>query len=353
MDSPVIARVPAREPAVPLQNPRTSNRLPALQVLRFLAAFLVVLFHVGAGLEAERMLSFNPFRYGASGVDVFFVLSGFIIAYSTDPDRGIIHFLKRRIARIVPLYWFLTTGVVAIALLAPQLLNSTEVTAEALWKSYLFIPYQRQTGFVQPLLFLGWTLIYEMYFYAVFAVSLLAGRRAWLLACGAIAIVVAAGQVMPGASVAWRFYSDPVTLEFVFGILLYQFYMRGTVLKRGSWALGIALIGIGVALYIVGLEWPRAAGKGIPALLFVAAFLCLRFPHGRILALLVVLGDASYSLYLSHPYIVQVPIKLLSDRLNLLPVSMIAGWFVVIALVASVVLFYCIEKPAQKLILRR
>lgn len=98
--------------------------LNCLQVLRFLAALAVVLFHTGFGLLMEHPEWFNPFSLGYAGVDVFFVLSGFIMAHTVRPERGAGDFSVRRIACIVPLYWFLTLALFAVTLLAPAFLNS-------------------------------------------------------------------------------------------------------------------------------------------------------------------------------------------------------------------------------------
>ena len=141
--------------------------LLGLQILRFVAAMAVVLFHMGSDYQIRFGLDANPFAYGAFGVDIFFVLSGFIIAMTTDPSRGAWYFYRKRLIRIVPIYWLLTFGVVAIGIAAPTLLNSTEVSFEAVIKSLLFIAYERPSGELQPLLFLGWTLNYEMFFYLI------------------------------------------------------------------------------------------------------------------------------------------------------------------------------------------
>src|SRR5689334_18462264 len=92
------------------------TQIPSLQILRFIAAFMVVLFHLGSGVAVEYGLSGNVFGIGASGVDIFFILSGFVIAYTTDPERGIGYFALRRLARVVPLYWVLTTLLIVIGL---------------------------------------------------------------------------------------------------------------------------------------------------------------------------------------------------------------------------------------------
>jgi exopolysaccharide production protein ExoZ len=347
-----LIAVPAFKPAPAPGTPRRPARLVSLQILRFLAAFLVVLFHLGSGLEQSFGLSSNIFFFGASGVDVFFVLSGFIIAYTTDPARGVIHFLKRRVARIVPLYWFLTSGVVLIALIAPSLLQSTEVTPETLWRSYLFLPYEKDNGFTQPLLFLGWTLCYEAYFYAIFAASLIAGRFAPWVACTVIFYIFLIGLLWPEGSVLWRFYTDPIIVEFLFGVLLHRLYLHWPAMREGSRPLAGGLFAAGVAFYVLLFDSPDVFGKGVSATLIVAAFLCLKLSGGRILALLVLLGDASYSLYLSHPYVLQLPIRTMGEDFGFIPTALVASSFVALAVLVSLALFFAVERPAQSFLLR-
>lgn len=328
------------------------KQLPSLQVLRFIAAFMVVLFHVGVGIAEEFQLPGNVFGVGASGVDIFFVLSGFVIAYTTDTDRGAGYFAIRRIARIVPLYWFLTTAIIAIALVLPQLLNSTTVTPEAVIKSYLFIPYDKASGAMQPILFLGWTLCYEMFFYGIFTLAILGtGRYAPLSASIAIGLIVLAGVLFPGGPRLWQFYSNPVMLEFMLGVGLWLAFSRAPRLLEGSLPLAVALVAAGIFSYAVDLGLPWPASSALPAGLVVAGFLCLRLPAIWPVSLLVLLGDASYSLYLSHPYIIQAPIKLVGERIGFTATAALSVASVLVAIGVSVALYRMVEKPAQRLIL--
>src|SRR5262249_39672775 len=153
--------------------------LDSLQALRAVAALSVVLYHI------------DFIGRGAFGVDIFFVLSGFIICHVTAADRQ--HFLLKRLIRIVPLYWARTLVVCALALAAPRLLQTTSDSWMGLLKSLFFIPYEKESGRVYPVLFLGWTLNYEMFFYVVFSIALaLRPALAPLLSAGVLAAFVAA-----------------------------------------------------------------------------------------------------------------------------------------------------------------
>ena len=336
---------------------RRSNlkQLDSLQFLRFVAAFSVVLFHFGSGLAIEYHLDRNYFFMGATGVDVFFVLSGFIISYSSNPARGLVYFARKRIARIVPLYWLLTFVVVLIALVKPSLLNSTIVTVETIVKSLLFVPYQKTGGAVQPILFLGWTLCYEVFFYIIYGACLIFGARATWFASAAVLFLIALHEIWPEGSVEWRFYTNPILIEFVLGMMLHKAYSAYSAFRSGSniAAALLILLACGAHFFIVTFAGPSLFASSLLAVLLVSGFLLMRMPAGRIWAILVLLGDASYSLYLIHPYTLQLPLKLLGKHLSL---PFVTGILLVVTLCTigiSVVLLKFFERPMQALLMRQ
>jgi peptidoglycan/LPS O-acetylase OafA/YrhL len=339
----------------PVAHARTSessevrSKLLGLQVLRFVAAFAVVLFHIGSGYQIRWDYQTNIFSLGAAGVDIFFVISGFIIAYTTDPAKGAWHFCKRRLFRIVPLYWILTLGVTAIALIRPDLLNSTQVSGETLLKSLFFIPFEKANGTIQPILFLGWTLNYEMFFYAVYALCLVLGLRGPLAPALLIVMLVTAGQFIEIDHVLWRFYTNPLMLEFVFGICLYLIYVRWPALfvRRG---ILIAIFAAILAARQLMPDLPWIIASGIPAAGLAALALSWNPKHTPLVAMLVLFGDASYSLYLSHPYIIQALSRFLPDEPSLWPQIVIGAIACVVSILASIVLYKAIERPSQQLL---
>jgi len=233
-----------------------------------------------------------PF-FGSSGVDVFFVISGFIMVAITargeaaSPGR----FLLQRIVRVVPLYW--------LALLLTVVGGS--FTAAEIAKSFLFIPYasQRLYGGLYPILPSGWTLNYEMFFYLLFALSLAGPRRLRVPALAALmALWVLAGKFLGPFSGAWaNFYSSPLLLEFAGGMLLARVWMTHGAPR----SLGIALAAIVLGLYSLGAAHSRPVIMG-GAFLIVAAALHPWLAALRSRALLA-LGNASYSIYLFHPIV--------------------------------------------------
>ena len=148
-------------------------RFESLQYVRGLAAIAVVIFHI---LTQLISLGFDTFAWGSEGVDLFFVLSGFLMMVLPTHDHiRPIEFFKRRLIRVVPLYWILTLVIFGISLIIPSLLNSTSPDFVNLIKSLLFIPFKNQASnnSFYPMLIPGWTLNFEMMFYLLFSFTLL------------------------------------------------------------------------------------------------------------------------------------------------------------------------------------
>ncbi len=296
--------------------PSQPVRYPWLQALRAAAALAVALLHVSndtitagadpSGLVA-RLATAMPWD---AGVDLFFVISGFIIVHASAGLFGRADgwrvFLRRRLARIVPLYWAMTSLFLALFLLDRQALHTQIGGPLYVLASYAFIPMARPDHVIHPALGLGWTLNYEMFFYAVLAVLLWQTRRRAVVAAAVLlAGLVAAGRLLPAMGDQFRFWSDPVVLEFVFGMGLAALAARSITLP--GWA-RLALIAAAlVALHaVVGAgdsRW-RVLAYGLPGVMLVAAAVLGPRPGTQGLAMrgLVGLGDASYALYLCHPF---------------------------------------------------
>ena len=186
-----------------------ATQYTSIQVLRAVAALSVLLYHAGL------------FNIGYGGVDVFFVISGFImgtIGVREAPNE----FFGKRLIRIVPLYWAVTIAMCLLSLL-PGAFQQFTFDLPRLVKSLLFIPHvDVPTGRVWPLLVPGWTLNYEMFFYAVFAIGLALGRPVMLSVTLMIALVATGLLVAPTNSI-WATYTNPMLLEFVSGVALSPF----------------------------------------------------------------------------------------------------------------------------------
>jgi exopolysaccharide production protein ExoZ len=188
-----------------------------VQVLRAVAALLVVFIHLDTLLASLGLPVF-----GGGGVDVFFVISGFIMVYTTSlRDTGPWSFFADRIARIVPLYWSLTLALIVLNFVAPALLHS-QATWRELIESLVFVPFEKPNGLIAPVLYVGWTLNYEMFFYLLFAGGLLLHNRRLGVATVVFCLVflVAIGLVERPQGVIGRFYTSTILLEFAVGAVI-------------------------------------------------------------------------------------------------------------------------------------
>lgn len=321
-----------------------------LQALRAIAALLVVTVHLSTLLGP---LAFNPrlFEFGACGVDLFFVISGFVMVHSTAarPTRPI-GFLADRLIRIWPIYALITVLVFAIGMVVPSFRGATASGLD-LVRSLAFIPYARASGEVYPVLFVGWTLNYEMFFYLLFSLSLMI--RDGLVRTAAISITLAAivilGLVVPMEGVVPRFYTAPIMLEFAFGMLIALADRQGILRHLPVPAVILCCAGVimlGHGAFVAG---ERMVWSGIPAAFIVASAVALeRREAVARWGGLQLLGAASYALYLTHPLVLSAMDKL-AQRLGLLHSvtgALIATFAALIAVVGvAIVVHQRIELP--------
>ena len=314
--------------------------LANIQALRAIAATLVIFQHIHIVL------------LGSFGVDIFFVISGFVIAYvsvSETPEA----FILKRIFRIVPLYWLGTFAVFAVAAAAPSLVNSTTTDLIELVKSLFFIPYVKSNGLTHPVLFLGWTLNYEILFYAIFAVALTFGSRvAPAIATIIILSLIFAGLAFPIDAEPFRFWTRPITLEFLFGVWIFVGWRNGFRIPVTP---KLAIVAAALLLALMGWEetgassfdWIEPISFGIPASVIVLLALSCE-GQIKVPAILLAAGDASYSLYLFHPYLVE-PVQKIISHFTANPIVMIAAipFMVALAVGFALLSYRLIEKPSN------
>lgn len=328
--------------------------LESLQVLRAIAALMVVVFHLGAPLQRLGLEAPWP-QSGAAGVDIFFVLSGFLMlvtTYGRDGYTG--SFYHKRLVRIVPLYWIVTTASLALLLFAPQLVKSGKAEAWHIIASYLFLPARHPVlGTLEPLVVPGWTLNYEMFFYLLWGIALLLPQERRLVGVGAvIAGLSVLGLALPSDNTFFAFYTSSIMLEFVFGLGLGLWYLNGAPIPRG-W--GFVLIACGFVSLLSQGEVPpetRWLRWGVPAAMVVEGALVLERarPVPRVAAL-ALLGDASYSLYLVHGMVLSAVGQVFVRLAPSLPLSGPALYIacgvtaVGAAMVISVLVHLWVERP--------
>lgn len=260
-------------------------------MLRAIAAALVIVDHsILALIEKDGMsASYQSLAYalGNAGVALFFAISGFIMAYTSSKDFGMGRsgsFLLRRIKRIVPLYWLATTiyaGRLIIGGNPPSLVDFL--------KSLFFFPYLKlPEGLLQPVLGQGWTLNYEMYFYTVFSLAML--FQAWIgysIIFLWLLLTVAAGRFLLGAGnpPEVSFYMSPIILFFLAGIIAYYFYrwlprklprVESTVLVKAGDASYSTYLFHGFIIGPLVLAWTKIPFAFLPWPLFIvgAVLIC-------------------------------------------------------------------------------
>jgi len=296
--------------------------------------------------------AFFPVHIGNAGVDLFFVISGFIMVVTTrHATMSPLEFMRRRVLRIVPLYWLLTLLMVAVALCMPSLFRTLLVEPGTLVQSLLFIPHYSHSfpDRVWPLLVPGWSLNYEMFFYLLFAASLALPGRARLPAL-VLAMLALAGIGMaagPFENACAQTFTSPLLLLFVSGALLGAWWLHHR--REPPVALAVLLIVAGTALLLM----PQMSLLGGYQQLAGATLVVGGSLHGRFAGwknrVLQAIGDSSYSLYLTHIFTLGV-VRLVWN--HLVPVTQTwqaATAFMVLATgvsaVVGVLSFRFVENP--------
>jgi exopolysaccharide production protein ExoZ len=321
-----------------------SKELIGIQYLRGIAAMLVVLHH----------LYFDHTQLGPFAVKIFFVISGFVMWHTAAAAYiSPLVFWRRRIIRIVPLYWIWLTILVAIALTAPQYLKSTVITPEAVVKSFLFIPhYHASQNFIAPILVPGWSLNYEMFFYFIFGIGLLVASDALRAIMIGVVLwsLVLLGLSLNPENAAAATYTNPDVLLFFNGIILAMIYRAYGI---DSVMLGLILICFGVLSRSLSISGDFGLFEnfiGLSPTLIVAGTLALEpaLRHAPSLVLHTI-GNASYSIYLSHLFFLRLSdlgwahfVALGSNKAA--EVTYVAFAFV-FAIAGGIAVHYLIERP--------
>lgn len=291
-------------------------RLVGIQSMRGLAVLLVIMVHLH---HTEQKYSFGPhllgawFPIGTSGVDIFLVVSGFVLTYLAFGHIGRASYARSyayaRVSRVYPVYILATALLVPLYLAQPTLFNAAEDHQVSLWRSLLLIPDVRL-----PLIPVAWTLHHELYFYLVFGAMLLFPERhlpkamlVWLLVTAAL---IGWGQHVPRLQQGAfeRVLFNPINLEFILGMAAAYTVVHGP--RRGATAcLRGALLWVAVAYsiwlavtgdYGVSDGW-RVAIYGLPVTLFIYGIVVRELDQGRVFwSKLAWIGNGAYSIYLTH-----------------------------------------------------
>jgi len=334
---------------------QSAERIHSIQLMRALAAGVVAIVHqafayadhIGTGLGLSQP---DP-QISQSAVALFFVVSGYIMViasqglFGTADGRRI--FWTRRCARILPPYWLATIGLVGIYLLFGIAFDGGELA-----RSVLLIPFRNAANgiWALPILWVGWTLFYEMVFYALFGLGITKGRiAAVLVASAGLVLLVGVGLFVPVHNTILFTLTRPVVLIFLAGMALALMRQSGIVLP--AWLRLLALAGalVGMAMLpapaVIGaLDFTYVAWAGLPAIALGVALLGgpLRMPG---FALVDRLGDISYALYLLH-----MPVAVFWSWAYQKAFHPEAPWMLLVSMViatyiASYLAFICVERP--------
>ncbi|CAI8833749.1 acyltransferase family protein [Chryseobacterium sp. IT-36CA2] len=319
-------------------------KLNNLQILRGISALLVCCFHFRETINLPDLnLGDILFKKGSIGVPVFFIISGFIMAFTTqkinfskDSFQQIILFYKRRVIRIVPLYYLLT-----FAAMIPGgsfLLYFYGSGLHELIHSVLFLPTKKEF----PVLFLGWSLNFEMFFYLIFGLSLFFKEKRYYFIAAFFILTTIVGFFIQFESPYLRMVTHSLNLYFVVGIFFALLLNKYTIPK--SWAGIISVIGILsfilVLLSIIPInnDWVKLAIIST----FVFTFLTFDYIfHFKGNKLLIFLGDISYSLYLSHPFVEIVLKRFKVEGYFSIPFFLFK---IAVVIVVASLLYYFVEK---------
>lgn len=349
--------------------PTSTKRLHLLQVYRGVAALLVLVYHTGYTQSQDKLgytLGGELLSFGYSGVDFFFVLSGFIIfytqyAYLGQPDALKSYYLKRFV-RVFPFYWVINTVLVALFLIVPGAGRPSQMNPWGILASYLLLP----DPWHRPVIIVAWTLVYEMLFYLLFGLAVVLPTRQSRWVFGGLVsaaagiyllqlVLLVQGRPYPFViPYPIDFLLSRHTLEFALGALSAYLVIHRKIGRPLVW------IGVGAALYLAfGLTEPywsaifarnhRVFAYGVPSFILISGSAMLelqrRVPVNRVLGLI---GDASYALYLVHSIIIsialEVYLRIVRHYLALPPAVLVLAIMAAATLISCAV-YYWLERP--------
>jgi exopolysaccharide production protein ExoZ len=308
-----------------MRHSMDQNRLAGLDVLRGIAAMAVFVFHIGTTLDGYTPTNLRALaHFLIAGVDLFFVISGFVIAYSVRHLDGVADartFVLRRLWRIAPLLYVMT-----IAFLLFSSIRDREFSQALILNSVTIIPLiHTPPGEWSHALPTAWTLGFELGFYLIVA-AVVASSTRWRL------WGIALGTIVAGAAIS------SLMFEFAFGVFAYAIWSRNLLTPTRAVWIGLA----GVVLFLLPLEGERFLISGIPSTLVLIGFLGFAFTFRPALWL----GKISYSLYLSHLVTFEA-IGAIAGHFLPLPAAAIV--LVVAGLVIAWLVYEAVEAPSMRL----
>jgi exopolysaccharide production protein ExoZ len=342
----------------------SDGRLNSLQALRGIAALLVAASHL---YGVDQRYFGGPvlppiIQFGFAGVDLFFVLSGFVMVLLTQFGAGhrliVPAFLFSRVTRVYPLWW-LVLGVVSVVwLVRPALFVSTP----NLQADFFLLPHEGL-----PFLAVGWTLIHEIYFYIAFGFLLLLPNRHFALGLlGWMLLIVVSNAFSDAFNTSpppiLKLVIHPLTLEFGFGVAVGLLATKGyrpkpfVLLLTGIIWLAIAgLFSLDQGTILFDRNWVRTLVFGPAWALVLWGIVALEADEGIVTPLyLVGLGNASYALYLVHVPIFGALSRMFSPSFGASPWDNVLAWLMLllIAIFTAAIIHLYIERPILSILVK-
>ena len=312
-----------------------------IQALRAFAAMNVVFFHIifNAKIYGHPIAIFDFLdRWGSNGVDLFFVISGFVMIYIQHlKQKTPFGFFRDRVVRIVPIYWFFCVLIAVLLLLAPALFKEMVFSASWFFSSLFFMSAIFEQR--DPIVFVGWTIEYEMLFYLLFGVSIFA--KTLSKSCMATILLILIGILIFGA--------PPIMLEFVFGMLVGWVYVNKTTpapIALASLLLGVSTLLLSIWIKDIGVS--RVVISGIPSALIV--FGCVNMGQMKS-NLFTKIGDSSYSIYLIQIFTIPAFYKLVKvSNISLIHNDFLAFLCILTTVLAGLFLYGTFEVKVSNLL---
>ncbi len=312
-----------------------------IQALRAFAALNVVLFHI-IGIAANysqdvHLLEFLA-GWGANGVDIFFVISGFIMVYIQDKkSRSSLSFLYNRIVRIAPIYWLLTIFIAGIYLLSSSAFTGVELSLKYVLSSFTFT--SRALNYDEPMLYVGWTLEYEMFFYVLFSLGLIFNSKIKSFIIPILILLFAASLGL----------TKLIVLEFALGMICAKLYMFERYNHLGLYSFIFGSIFLLISIFYK-VEMDRFFIYGIPSFFIVFGLVNIKQTTNKIL---IYLGNASYSIYLIQVFTIPVFYRISSKFLQSLQTDIIAILALIFTTIAGCIFYSLIEKNITSFVQHR
>lgn len=307
----------------------------SIQFLRFIAAFLVFIHHIYVIQGVETSLGYR-------GVDLFFVVSGFVIYIVTEKENK--DFFLNRLIRIVPMYWSFTILLIFLFYFFGAYINSEKLNTSMIIQSLLFIPfYNENFGSFSPILNIGWTLNYEMFFYLVFYISMLISLKYRALICSmTIVLFFLIGYIFQDSKI--YFYSDSIVFEFILGMIVGNIYLNKKYHGNNAYLhilFGSLLFIPLLSIYLTNL--PRVVVPGL-----ISTFIVFMYIFSEPLfrgkktyeKIIESLGDISYAMYLCHYFVIVFFIRILEINLLISAIFYIPIILIVTLMISYVVTYY-------------